>query len=762
MMSANLNTGLNRRSAFFRNGLLAVLLFVAVIRLSRVEWHTVLVSSVAEFLPTATADHEEASAAMREVQSRLVFFGGRTVPFSSEIAGALAESLEALPEVLEVGVGFAQTIGRDLSGVLYRERFELRFPDWLAEGHIRYDAASPGIPFTTWLAQDAVARLDAFLDSADSLGFEDLLVNDPLLLLPSTINQMASMQSEQATSGETIVWLRLDGDPLSGDFQARVLPELERVVGEHERAHEGLTITWFGAIRFAAESRETMQREVEKLNLLTLLLVGGIAILALRRPWQLIHLLVPVVSGLLGGLAMLSLCFAQIHILSLVMGSILAGVAIDYGVHLYFHDGRDGSDRAVVRALLISGLSTIVGYLVWAGSSLSLSQQTGVFVAAGLASALISVLLYTPLRTTASPRLEALFRKEIFPVGLSTRGLILGLFLVVVVALGWTVRWDDSLGMLDIPHPELDEAVAAIAVQGGGGQGQLVYAAGSSFVEVAERLRKVQSAGFSLAPLFPSAAAIAAVDAFRDDWPTFRVAWRDALAAREFEVEVFDDFENDLVRYLEGVGTDSVALAGDALADVFRGPSSVLIGYSDDIVWLGTWRNRSASMEVALPEGVARLDVREELESMIGRWRAEQIRLSLLGIGVIAVLVVFMCPIRAWALVTLLPLGAVGSTLCVVGWAMGGLNFFHLAGALLGFCVTLDYVVFFDQCRRAGEPFPASIRFSAITTIAAFGVLLLSQVEGVRSLGATVAVSVLFSILGLELMRPQPSTKTDE
>ena len=57
------------------------------------------------------------------------------------------------------------------------------------------------------------------------------------------------------------------------------------------------------------------------------------------------------------------------------------------------------------------------------------------------------------------------------------------------------------------------------------------------------------------------------------------------------------------------------------------------------------------------------------------------------------------------------------------------------------------------------EPTPVSVRMSALTTAASFGVLALSGIPVVRALGLTVALMVLAALLVIELEQLTPLGK---
>jgi len=95
----------------------------------------------------------------------------------------------------------------------------------------------------------------------------------------------------------------------------------------------------------------------------------------------------------------------------------------------------------------------------------------------------------------------------------------------------------------------------------------------------------------------------------------------------------------------------------------------------------------------------------------------------------------------------------------LLGLAGQTLNLFHLLGAFLGVCLSHNYAIFTAENTARGEEQPPSIRLSALTTAASFGILALSQIPVVKALGATVALIVLTALVAVELV---PLTRRPE
>jgi predicted exporter len=97
----------------------------------------------------------------------------------------------------------------------------------------------------------------------------------------------------------------------------------------------------------------------------------------------------------------------------------------------------------------------------------------------------------------------------------------------------------------------------------------------------------------------------------------------------------------------------------------------------------------------------------------------------------------------------------VGACLCsfgVLGLAGQPLNLFHLLGAFLALCLSLDYAIFTgDRAARGESGPPPSVRLSALNTTAAFGILAFSRIPVVAALGITVTLIVVLALVMVEL-----------
>ena len=151
----------------------------------------------------------------------------------------------------------------------------------------------------------------------------------------------------------------------------------------------------------AAEGRQQATHESGRIGAASLIGIVLVLLLALRRTRALLAFL-PAVAGLAAGTAACIAVFGQIHVLTLVIGTSLLGITIDFPLHWL---GKcygmpawqaDTAMRRVLPGLTVSLSATLVGYLALIFTPFPALTQTAVFSAAGLAIAYGATVLLLP------------------------------------------------------------------------------------------------------------------------------------------------------------------------------------------------------------------------------------------------------------------------------------------------------------------------------------------------------------------------------
>jgi predicted exporter len=134
--------------------------------------------------------------------------------------------------------------------------------------------------------------------------------------------------------------------------------------------------------------------------------IVGIALLtwfAFRSLKPIVWIMLSIGIGCLGALSVSWLVFGRIHLLTLVFGATLIGVAQDYGIYFLCHrfakDARLDSWQLLRRlfpALLLAVVTTVIGYLALALTPFPGLRQMALFSAIGLVFAWLTVVVWFP------------------------------------------------------------------------------------------------------------------------------------------------------------------------------------------------------------------------------------------------------------------------------------------------------------------------------------------------------------------------------
>ncbi len=127
---------------------------------------------------------------------------------------------------------------------------------------------------------------------------------------------------------------------------------------------------------------------------------AGLAVVLLlgmlfRRVTDVVVALLPALTGLLvllGGMAWLGL---ELNLFNVIASLLIIGLGVDYGIFMVCH-GQSKEDLASVRAVLVSGLSTLIGF-----GALTLAQHPALFsigltLLLGISAAMPTAILVLP------------------------------------------------------------------------------------------------------------------------------------------------------------------------------------------------------------------------------------------------------------------------------------------------------------------------------------------------------------------------------
>jgi predicted exporter len=540
-----------------------------------------------------------------------------------------------------------------------------------------------------------------------------------------------------------------------------------------------------GPAVFAVEARATIERESWRLSLIAGALVIALLVLVYRSAPLIVLSLLPVLTGLLIGIAAVQWLFGFVHGITLGFGATLIGEAVDYPAYLFTNlaPGERPYDTLlrIWPTLRLAVLTTVFGGLSMLLSSFTGLSQLGVLIvvgvlAAGLVTRWVLPALAPRPRIEPSSRFPQVDWTRLHWIGRGRRVIWLGVVAAAgFLALSETRIWDDDLANLSPVsqsakaldqqlRSELDAPdVRFLLVMSADNQDKALALSESAGMVLRELVEGGRLGGFELPSLYvPSRETQERRRAALPERSALKAALQEALKGLPFRAGLFDPFLQDVERARTSDAIDPGDFESSALSLKLR---ALLLHSGHEWTVLAPLRGVIDPAAVASRierEGqkFAFLDLKQEADQLVRRYRQESLHLTALGVTAItAVLWWGLRRVGTVGMVLLPPLMAilfVVTSLLLVGER---LSLFHLVSLLLVLGIGLNYALFFhrgvsDEAERRRTAVALMVCIGA--TMAAFGTLAFSQTPVLHAIGLTVSLGALFSLI-LSAMLAKPT-----
>jgi predicted exporter len=744
-----------------------VLFAIACVYLVRVDYSTKLETDVSSLLPEVETD--EARLARRLIsdeQGRAVYLELKGLPVedikASEVEQRMLNPFRDNPLVASI-VRVDQNLNLNALKLVGDHCLELLFPRWLVEKQKQFANLSDSSGgFVDWAVESAVEDMEDFLASPVAMEMARPELMDPLLLNINNILALSEsgsggMLPDQSESNSTsrLYWLTLAQSALSKETQ---LGFVDLVTGIEMSLPEGVELHYGGLLKLAAASRDRIQSDIIKINLLSVLGVLVISWILLRQPWRLLLAIPTLLAGVVGAAAVSFLVFDRVNALVLVVGSILIGTAIDYAIHLIFSE-KSENDFPTRKLVGLACVSTVAGFLILLFAELQLIRQIGVFVGAGLLCAYLMASVSYQSGGASGTGLRG-FKK--------THETLFGIVFAIGILVGGYgligLDWKDDIRNLEAPSSKLiSEDVALREKFGSNDSGSLFLTTGESYLTVFENESRFMESvnhepgvdpGFGVSRFLPSASQVAAVSEFKTELARFFAEVKTVFTLAGYDLESFGDFFVSATTY--GARLGSVASETEALIQRFgenlQGPLSGVIGEYNGRYWSLSSMNLPVDLAAEITaeqDRVVQFSQLGFLNRTLEHHRNTLFYFGSLAMALVSVIMLISLGIKKGILVVAYPLLAGVCAIGISHLCFGSLNMFHLIGCFLGGAIALDYALFAMESYARKRDIPNSVWLSAGTTTASFMALSFSAIPVVQSLGVMVALLACFTLLAL-------------
>ncbi len=692
------------------------------------------------------------------LRSLILAVSGPDTRLTEQAATAIRHRLAASGLHLQTGRGATAELLR-----LYRtHRFELLTPTdirGLAGGKTeaflaRLDAglAMPGSPAGT---------------PADPGGFLSRYLADLPRPYPRLLPQDRLLVATTGREAAYLIPLDLGATALGTRGEARAVKAVATARKTLHSLCPACRLDASGPALYAAAERASSKREIGWLSAASTGLIVLIIVILFRSIRPLVLTSVSLAVGAATGAAATLLLFGQIHLLTLVLGTTLLGIAVDYAFH-YLTDYRlisaPGTLVRIAPGLGLGLVTSLIAFAFLAATPFPALRQLATFSMAGLAAAGLTVFAWFPLFAgTRRPPPPFLRQVANPPRRLSPRWRLVLLALVVIAGVAGLRRLhatDDLRGLQNPQRALLVQTAAVNRLLGTPPSGSFFLVRGTSLPLALARSRRLATV---VARHLPGIALLG-LSGFIPS-PTrqrhARAAWRQALGATG----------KRLLRGVRAAGLPTSLVT--PLVEAWRQRNAALITPTKILAMAPflkrlviRTRDRTALLVpiyghadsptlrnlATLVPGVAYVNPLERLNATFTRIRQHTMRWVGLGYVLIFLLLLLRYGLRGSLAVMLPPLAAAGATLGFLGWIAQPVNVFVVVALMLVAGIGVDYAVFLRE--GAGHhqgTTRIAVGLATITTLASFGLLGASSIPVVHAFGLTVTLGIAISWLAAPL-----------
>ncbi len=658
---------------------------------------------------------------------------------------------------------------------------------------------------------DACKNLRLQLASSMGSAVKYLAPEDPLLLFLKISRRIQSMLQRIAPpvkdghffldDGVTaLILAQTRADPFKSAEQRRVVRAMQRIFQQANAATGGtFSMDYTGIQRFAIDGERLIRRDINRIFTFSTVGVIFLFLLFFSRFKSLFFIFSPVVFGLVCAIGISVFIYSRLHGLTLAFGSSLIGICIDYPVHLLNHfrfssNSRGMIPRSLFRSLSMSCFTTLIGFGVLAFSTFPGIRQIALFSGIGILAAFLFTVAvlpvfsgYFPGETPGATRPVRFISNSVSWIAAKRRPILI---LVLVFVAGGVacipgLRMKTDIRTLNSTDPETVKTDTWIRDRMPASHFPLVMISTGSTPEQAlqnnEKLfrslallkqqHRIQDF-FSIHPLlFSEKLQSENWNYFVRNDAGYRESMRAALVRNGFDVAMFHLKPLSETAQLQPLTCKDFQHSdvGGLLNNFFfrEADASFIV----NLVKPGTDGDLLLD---ALPDrkNPVRFQQVDLYNMLVSNSQLETLKLILIGIAVIFLVLILYQRNVVKSITSVFP--AVGATALTLGFLRtwnDTLNIMHVISLLLVLSMGVDYGIFISDNFKPGADRSKlsiaglSVLISSLTTLLAFGGLIISGNVALNSIGYTVgfgifassALAFLFNI-GLLTMRPGESS----
>ena len=619
--------------------------------------------------------------------------------------------------------------------------------------------------------------------------FENFVQNSPMAKSRFSIRDSVLYAVD---SGVTyVMWNAVLSEKVSSiSSDDHVIARLNQVLDSLKNVQPGLLVAKSGVPFHSYESSDRAKSEIAWISGVSIVLILLLLLYVFRSTLPIVATFSTIAIAIFTALSFTWFTFGKVHVFTLVFGTSIIGVSVDYAVHFFVNwkSGVRNVRLSIIKGLLLGFLTTELSYIALTFAEFSLLRQMAVFSIVGLLSSFLTItLLFHAVFENAN---KAKTAAKLEPENLPTRfpkvflgaysklpkwaaRLMFALFILALLPGLKLLNVHTDIGNFYTMNDEIKASETLTSKLNNLGVSPTYFIVeGKDENDVLEmeeqltqRLANAENNGLlksylALSNIIPSEKN--RIEHYVTFWKLFFKKWSLLNSLLENSSVLIKpnvrEYLNDI-----GVENDSAFVASlnlsnnlTKLLSLERDSLPQSVRSIMQILWIGKVGNKYYSAVIPLhvsdkfdaqkmAEGLPDVHVVNKMQNINhALTKISHVSLALVGVAYAVVFLILVIVYKFKDAVRIIRAPVLASLFAAsfFGYMNIDFNFFAIVGVILTLGIGIDYALFFKEGGRSNLTTALAIMLSAMTTLISFGSLACSAFVPVHTFGLAVLLGI--------------------
>jgi len=587
---------------------------------------------------------------------------------------------------------------------------------------------------------------------------------DPFNTLGSFLESRLESTIQAPELNQHVLFLQLSEQSRDDSEQSRLTELFDVIYSTLSTDYPEVELKRSAVFFFAQHAAQNAKKDINLISAGSLLGMLLLLFLVFRSAWPIAVPLASIIVGVLVAFSVVHSVFSSVHVFTIVFGASLIGIVIDYSIHYFFHTTHNSqqlnrqakpviADAKLMRALVLSLLSSVVGYAALALSGLELLEKIALFSVCGVIASWLTVVTWAP-RTVSAVTLSGatvlgcvcngitVAAKQVYRV-LNPTTLVLFFVITVGLISLFSRGQDDPRKFIELPAHLIDEGSVVAEAVSSAQAGRYLLLQASTEQALFDLLNQLSERAGGTEDLISALDWLPSPTQQLNNYRLSRPLYEQGGMAGQLisELGMSEDAADTLAGEFRQM--DQQPLSVFALFDGNQTALPMLVLKSESALFTYVFLKQKADIPqlkkiASALDGVEFVDAISGSTHVLTQQRQSALIMLLVAYSVMMLMLFLLYRQIKSVFLVLIPACATLVTVLILTSLGQAFTLFHTMALFLILGLGMDYAVFLAEMWTESKVTLRSVLLSALTSMISFGFLSLSSIPVAQAFGLTV------------------------